>query len=72
MELGDKETVAICIHASVTCYLHIIRVWYVSYAYGHTVRVWYTKLYHTRMEHTIQVWYVPYAYGIKYAYGTEQ
>ena len=58
MELGDKETVAICIHASVTCYLHIICVWYVSYAYGHTVRVWYTKLYHTRM--------------VKYAYGTEQ
>ena len=24
MELGDKETVAICIQASVTCYLHII------------------------------------------------
>ena len=70
MELGDKETVAICIQASVTCYLHVIhrytrmvrtiRVW------SYTVRVWYTKLYH------IRVWYVPYAYGIKYAYGTEQ
>ena len=24
MELGDKETVAICIQASVTCYLHVI------------------------------------------------
>ena len=74
MELGDKETVAICIQASVTCYLHVIhriRVWYVPYAYDHTVRVWYTKLYHTRIVHTIRVWYVPYAYGIKYAYGTE-
>ena len=68
MELGDKETVAICMQASVTCYLHvihrytrmvrIIRVWYVSYAYG---------TYHTRMVYKI----VPYAYGIKYAYGTE-
>ena len=24
MELGDKETVAICIQASVICYLHVI------------------------------------------------
>ena len=56
MELGDKETLAICIQASVTCYLHVIhrytRMVYkiVSYAYGT---------------------YIPYAYGIKYAYGTE-
>ena len=80
MELGDKETVAICIQASVTCYLHVIHrytrmipVWYVPYAYMVIpgVRVWYTKLYHTRMVHTIRVWYVPYAYGIKYACGTE-
>ena len=44
MELGDKETVIICIQASVTCYLHVIhrytrmvctiRVWY-------KIRVWY-------------------------------
>ena len=64
MELGDKETVAICIQASVTCYLHVI------HRYTHmirTIRVWYTKLYHTR------IWYhyVLYAYGIKYAYDTE-
>ena len=56
MELGDKETVAICIQASVTCYLHVIhRYWrmvykIVPYVYGS---------------------YVPYACGIKYAYGTE-
>ena len=24
MELGDKETVAICMQARVTCYLHVI------------------------------------------------
>ena len=54
MELEDKETVAICIQASVACYLHVIhrytrmvrtiRVWYVPYAYGIqncTIRVWY-------------------------------
>ena len=67
MELGDKETIAICIQASVTCYLHVIQL----YAYG---------TYHTRMvipyaygiqNCTIRVRYVPYAYGIKYAYGTE-
>ena len=45
MELGDKETVAICIQASVTCYLHIIH----SYTrMVRTIRVWYTKLYRTR------------------------
>ena len=46
MELGDKETVAICIQASVTCYLHVI------HRYTRTIRVWYTKLYHTRMVRT--------------------
>ena len=40
MELGDKEIVAICIQASVTCYLHVIhrctRMVYkiLPYAYG--------------------------------------
>ena len=46
MELGDKETIAICIQASVTCYLHVIhrytRIVYkivplaygIKYAYG--------------------------------------
>ena len=37
MELGDKETVTICIQASVTCYLHVI------HRYTHmvrTIRVW--------------------------------
>ena len=57
----DKETVAICIQASVTCYLHVLyrytRMVYVPYAYGHTVRVWYTKLYYTRTVYTIRVWY---------------
>ena len=86
MELGDKETVAICIQASVTCYLHVIH----SYTrMVRTIRVWSYRTrmvykivpyaygtYHTRMVctirvHTIRVWYVPYAYGIKYAYGTE-
>ena len=38
MELGDKETVAICIQASVTCYLHARNT--SLYAYG---------TYHTRM-----------------------
>ena len=52
MELGDKETVAICIQASVTCYLHVIhrytRMVYkiVLYAYG---------TYHTRMVCTVRV-----------------
>ena len=46
MELGDKETVAICIQASVTCYLHVIH----RYTHMvHTIRVWYTKLYRMRM-----------------------
>ena len=74
MELGDKETVAICIQASVTCYLHVIhryiRVWYVPYAYGHTVYIL-IRVYGIQ-NCTIRVLYVPYAYGIKYAYGTEQ
>ena len=74
MELGDKETIAICIQASVTCYLHVInivirvRVW--SYRtrtiYKIVPYVWYIPY----AVHTIRVWYVPYAYGIKYAYGT--
>ena len=29
-ELGDKETVAICMQASVTCYLHVIHRYRVS------------------------------------------
>ena len=54
MERGYKETVAICMQASVTCYLHVIhhytRMVYkiVPYAYG---------TYHTRMVCTICVWY---------------
>ena len=57
----DKQTVAICIQASVLCYLHVLhrytRMVYkiVPYAYG---------TYHTRMVCTIRVWYVPYAYGM--------
>ena len=60
MELGDRETVAICMQASVTCYLHVIH----RYAYG---------TYHTRMvipyaygiqNCTIRIWYIPYAYGM--------
>ena len=37
MELGDKETIAICIQASVTCYLHVIHSYtrmVIPYAYG--------------------------------------
>ena len=53
MELGDKETVAICIQASVTCYLHVIH----SYTcMVRTIRVW---SYRTRMVYKI----VPYTYG---------
>ena len=62
MELGDKETVAICIQASATCYLHVIHRYT---RMVRTIRVWYTKLYCTRIVHTIRVRY-------KYAYGTEQ
>ena len=62
MEIGDKETVAICIQASVKCYLHVIhsytRIVYVPYAYG-------------IQNYSVRVWYVPYDI-IKYAYGTEQ
>ena len=61
MELENKETVAICIQVSVTCYMHVlhrytrmvrtIRVYIVIlYAYGIqncTIRVWYK----------IRVWY---------------
>ena len=54
MKLGDKETVAICIQASVTCYLHVIHRYT---RMVRTIRVWYTKLYYTRMVHTIRVWY---------------
>ena len=50
MELGDKETVAICIQASVTCYLHLIHRYT---RMVRTIRVWYTKLYHTRMVQNI-------------------
>ena len=49
MELGDKETVAICIQASVTCYLHVIHRYTCMVR---TIRVWYTK------NCTIRVWYV--------------
>ena len=61
MELGDKETVAICIQASVTCYIARNTS---LYAYG---------TYHTRMiipyaygiqNCTIRIWYIPYAYGM--------
>ena len=54
MELGDKETVAICIQASVTCYLHVIHRYTRMIR---TIRVWYTKLYYTRMVCTVRVWY---------------
>ena len=53
MELGDKETVAICIQASVTCYLHVIHRYT---RMVRTIRVW---SYRTRMVYKI----VPYAYG---------
>ena len=55
MELGDKETVAICIQASLTCYLHVIHRYT---RMVRTIRVW---SYSTRMVYKI----VPYAYGIK-------
>ena len=58
MELGDKETVAICIQASETWYLHVIHRYT---RMVRTIRVW---------SYRMRVWYVPYAYGIKYAYGT--
>ena len=70
MELGDKETIAICIQENVTCYLHVIHRYT---RMVRTIRVW---SYRTRMVYKI----VPYAYGrlctiyaygIKYAYGTE-
>ena len=62
MELGDKETVAICIQVSVTCYLHVL------HHYTHmvcTIRVYGIQ------NCTIRVRYIPYAYGVPYAYGTE-
>ena len=64
MELGDKENVAICIQASVTCYLNVLHCYT---RMVRTIRVW---SYRTRMVYKI----IPYAYGtyhIKYAYGTE-
>ena len=60
MKLGDKETVAICIQASLTCYLHVI------HRYTRMVRIYHTRMvriYHTRMVipyaygHTVRVWY---------------
>ena len=63
MELGDKEIVAICIQATVTCYLRVIHRYT---RMVHTISVW---SYRTRMAYKI----VPYAYGtyqyIPYAYG---
>ena len=66
MELGDKETVAICIQASVTCYMHVIhrytrmvrniRVW------SYRIRiVWYTKLYSraAQMVGLVGAWALP-------------
>ena len=51
IELGDKETVAICIQASVTCYLHVIH----RYTHMHGA-------YHTHM--VIPYAYgIKYAYG---------
>ena len=38
MELEDKETVAICIQANVTCYLHVIQR-YTHMVCNGTVRV---------------------------------
>ena len=68
MELGDKETVAICIQASATCYLHVIHRYT---RMVRTIRVW---SYRTRMVYlpyaygiqncTVRVWYIPYAYGM--------
>ena len=53
IKLGDKETVAICIQASVTCYLHVI------HRYTHMVRTICVWSYRMRMVYKI----VPYAYG---------
>ena len=74
MELGDKETVAICIQASVTCYLHVIhrytrmvrtiRVWSYRTRMVYKIVPYAYSTYHTRMVCTIRVWYVPYAYGM--------
>ena len=75
MELGDKETVAICIQANVTCYLHVIHRYT---RMVRTIRVW---SYRMRMVYkivpyaygTYRIWYVPYAYGINTRiHGTEQ
>ena len=68
MELGDKETVAICIQANVTCYLHVIHRYT---RMVRTIRVWSYRMrmvykivplyaygtYHTRMVCTIRVRY---------------
>ena len=53
MELGDKETLAICIQASVTCYLHVI------HRYTRMVPITRVWSYRTRMVYKI----VPYTYG---------
>ena len=53
MDIGDKETVAIYIQASVTCYLHVIHRYT---RMVRTIRVW---SYRTRMVYKI----VPYAYS---------
>ena len=52
MELGDKETVVICIQASVTCYLHVIHR-YMRMVHSYHTLIWYAKLYHTRMVQNI-------------------
>ena len=40
IKLRDKETVAICIQASVTCYLHVIHRYSCMVC---TIRIWYRK-----------------------------
>ena len=69
MVLGDKETVAICIQASMTCYLHVIHRYT---RMVRTIRIYMDIPYTYGIQNCIiRVWYVPYAYGMKYAYGTE-
>ena len=57
MELGDKETVAICIQASVTrsVELALFRIAMLS---AHNTSLYAYGTYHTRMV-------IPYAYGIE-------
>ena len=67
MKLGDKETVAICIQASVTCYLHVIhrytrmvrtiRVWSYRTRMVYKIVLYAYGTYHTRMVCTVRVWY---------------